>query len=270
MNYGPATESKINQVINACKNHSHDSIIALSGVPGTGKSFVGYIAAQRIATDPLLVREVQFHQSFTYEEFVEGIRIGRDGGLSPFPGLFLEWNDMAKNDGEKKYVILIEELTRANISAVFGELLTYIEHRDRHFVSVYSRRPIQVAKNLIFITTFNPNDRSAIELDAALIRRLRIITFPPETGQLKEMLSSKNVDNDLIAKLEKIFIVCKEKHGDQYEALMPFGHGIFSSIDGSEDSLKRLWHERIKHLLYRPLMDPHPFASTIFENYMWK
>ena len=148
-------------------------------MPGTGKSFVASIAAQRFSEEPLLVREIQFHQSFSYEEFIEGLRIDNSAGVNVVPGVFLDWNQHALDDPDRRYVLLIEEFTRANLAGVLGELMTYLEHRDRPFVSVYSRRPIYIAKNLTIMATYNPTDRTAIELDGALIRRLRIIRFLP-------------------------------------------------------------------------------------------
>src|SRR5712691_3571961 len=179
MNYGPATESKIKAVLDTCRQHGDKSIIALAGVPGTGKSYIASIAAQRFADEPLLVKEVQFHQSFSYEEFIEGMRIDTGGGVSVKPGIFLEWNEQARDDPDHRYVLLVEELTRANLPAVLGELMTYLEYRDRPFISLYSRRPIYIAKNLTVLATYNPADRSAIEVDNALLRRMRIISFLP-------------------------------------------------------------------------------------------
>ena len=152
-NYGAATEAKIKDVIDACTRYGSTSIIALSGVPATGKSYTAAIAAQRYAGEPTRVREVQFHQSFTYEEFVEGLRITDTGGVEPVEGVFLEWNNIAVEDGDLRYVLLIEELTRANLGSVLGELLTYVEHRDRHFFCMFSRRAARVAKNLTIIAT---------------------------------------------------------------------------------------------------------------------
>src|SRR4051794_34457995 len=101
--YGDSTEKKIAEVVEACHRHGDRSIIALSGVPGTGKSFIACIAAQRVAAEPLCVREVQFHQSFSYEEFIEGMRIDNTGAVAVLPGVFLEWNERAHDDPEHKY-----------------------------------------------------------------------------------------------------------------------------------------------------------------------
>lgn len=266
--YGAATEAQIAAVIAACERYGNNSIIALSGVPATGKSFIAAIAAQRFAGEPTRVREVQFHQSFTYEEFVEGLRIGTNGVVEPVPGVFLEWNELALDDGKLRYVLLIEELTRANLGSVLGELLTYIEHRKRQFLAMFSRRSISVAINLTIVATYNPIDRSAIDIDDALLRRLRIIDMHPDIEQLNEMLSVNGVNPDVVAKLKAIFTECQTKHPDDYEALMPFGHGIFSDLK-SETELHSLWHQRIKKMLYRPLLDPHPFAETIRASYPW-
>jgi 5-methylcytosine-specific restriction protein B len=268
--YGAATEGKLSEVIDACTRHGSSSIIALAGVPGTGKSYVASIAAQRFANEPLLVREIQFHQSFSYEEFIEGLRIDDSSGVSVVPGIFLEWNQRALEDPDHKYVLLIEELTRANLPAVLGELVTYLEHRERSFLTVYSRKPVQVAKNLTIVATYNPTDRSAIELDTALIRRLRIIRCPPDIGQLAEMLQETGLPAHVAEKLKNLFEACKAKYPDQYEHLMPFGHGIFAGVAQEQPELHRLWVERIEHLLRRPLVDPHMFTDVIEENYPWR
>jgi 5-methylcytosine-specific restriction enzyme B len=269
MTYGTQTEEKLQELGETISRNGSNAIIALAGVPGTGKSFLAEVAAQRAASDPLMVREIQFHQSFSYEEFIEGMRIDETGGVAVKPGVFLEWNQAAIDDPNNTYVFLIEELTRANLSAVLGELMTYLEHRDRVFFTVYSRRPVKIAKNLIIMATYNPTDRSAIEVDSALLRRLRVVQCPPSPVQLGEMLAGI-LATPVVADLKAIFETCERSFADSFEYLMPFGHGIFAGVSAEQPDLNRLWQERIRHILFRPLADPHPFASLISENYPWK
>ncbi len=268
--YGPATEDKIKEVVEACERYGRRSIIALAGVPGTGKSFAASIAAQRFAGEPLFVREVQFHQSFSYEEFIEGMRIDTDGGVSVMPGVFLDWNERALEDGAHRYVLLIEELTRANLSAVLGELLTYVEYRERPFLTVYSRRPVRVAENLTVLATFNPTDRSAIDIDSALLRRLRILRCLPSEEQLGEMLKGSKLRPVVVDKIGEVFKACRAKFPDTYQQRVPFGHGIFADVVDEQPDLHRLWVERIEHMLRRPLIEPHEFVDVIEDAYPWR
>ncbi|WP_315795732.1 MULTISPECIES: AAA family ATPase [unclassified Bradyrhizobium] len=270
---GPATEARVKEVVDACARYGGSSIIALAGAPATGKSHIAIIAAQRHAGEPTRVKEIQFHQSFTYEEFIEGLRIDSTGAVQPTPGVFLDWNEDASADpvADHRYVLLIEELTRANLSTVLGELLTYVEHRDRDFETLFSRTKARIAKNLTILATFNPVDRSALSIDDALLRRLRIIDFLPDDDQLAEMLGQegRKVPLHVIEKLKLVFDRCRQQHGPDYETLMPFGHGIFSEVY-SEADLYALWHQRIKRILRRPLLDPHPFTDTIEEAFPWR
>lgn len=268
-NYGAATERQISAVLDACREYGSRSIIALAGVPATGKSYIAAIAAQRFAEEPTRVREIQFHPSFTYEEFVEGLRIGTGGSVQAVSGILVDWNERAIEDGQLRYVLLIEELTRANLSSVLGELLTYIEHRDRQFFTLFSRRAIRVAKNLTIIATFNPVDRSAIDIDDALLRRLRIIDMPPDTDQLSEMLGGNGLPPGVTKALQRVFDDCRSNFQADYETVMPFGHGMFADIR-KEQELNPLWHQRIRRMLYRPLLGPHPFAEVIEKAFPWK
>lgn len=268
MPYGTETEKTIGRVVDACTAHGSTSVIALAGAPGTGKSFIAQIASQRFTQEPTLVREIQFHPSYTYEEFVEGMRIDAKGAVEALPGVFTEWNERALDDPSRRYVLLIEELTRANVSAVLGELMTYIEHRQRPFLTMYSRRSLTVAKNLTLIATYNPTDRSAIDLDGALLRRLRIIDFKPSAEQLGEMLTDR-LPPLVISALADLFRRCQEQFPDDYDALIPFGHGVFSEVK-SEADLSDLWHQRLVKFLRRPIHGPHPLAEIIEANFPWK
>jgi 5-methylcytosine-specific restriction protein B len=197
------------------------------------------------------------------------MRIDSSGAVVVKPGVFLEWNEQALEDQDNTYVLLVEELTRANLSAVLGELLTYLEYRDRTFYTVYSRRPVQIAQNLVLIATYNPTDQSAIEIDAALLRRLRILRFPPSTSQLREMLDGV-VPPAVIAKLALVFDAAAKAAGGGYEDVMPFGHGVFAEIKAESPDLFLLWRERIEHILRQPLKAPHQLTSIIENTYPWR
>jgi hypothetical protein len=155
-------------------------------------------------------------------------------------------------------------------------LMTYIEYRKRTFTTPLTHRRIAVAPNLAILATMNPRDRSALEVDDALIRRLRIIDCPPDVGQLAEMLQESlpgkgktQQDQALVAAITRIFSECEKAHPETFRELMPFGHGMFSQMREEQD-LYHLWHQRIKHLLERPLVTPHAFTSTIKPLYVWK
>jgi hypothetical protein len=268
--YGNKTKARIAEVVRTCRAYGASSIIALAGVPGTGKSYVARAAAQQLATTVEMVAEVQFHPSYSYEEFIEGFRPNRAGGFGIQHGIFLEWNYQSINDPGKTYVLLIEELTRANLPAVLGELLTYVEYRDDAFRTLYSRKLVKVSKELIILATYNPLDRSALELDNAILRRLRVILFPPDIEQLGEMEAANSLPRHVVRKLTRIFTACKENYGHDYPSLMPFGHGIFSEVRNEVPDLFNLWHQRIEHMLKPPGRSPHTFWPTISANYPWK
>lgn len=217
----------------------------------------------------MFVKQIQFHQSYSYEDFLEGLRPNREGGFEATPGIFLDWNESALRDPGNRYVLLIEELSRANVSAVLGELLTYVEYRDRLFETPITRKRVKIARNLTIVATMNPLDRSALELDDALIRRLQIIECPPSVEQLREMLSGK-LPPSAVDKLAAVFDECKKRFPGTFAEQMPFGHGLFAGV-ASEEDLKSLWHHRVKHILQRtPQVPAHPFAKAITEMYPWR
>jgi len=263
------TADKIDEVVDTCRRFGGDSIIILSGTAGTGKTHISRQAAEKVAGHPFLVKEIQFHQGYSYEDFIEGLMPTAAGHFLPRAGSFMTWNTQALQDPDNQYVLLIEEFTRANISAVLGELMTYLEHRGRSFETPITRSKANVAKNLTVLGTMNPRDRSALEVDDALIRRLRIVDCPPSVLQLREMLKD-DVEDGLVDSLAYLFDEIRKARGDdEFNTLMPFGHGIFAGVKNASD-LTRLWRQRIKHLLFRPLTPAHPFASEIERLYPWR
>lgn len=162
--------------------------IVLQGPPGVGKTFV----AKRIASyiigkeDDRKIRTVQFHQSFSYEEFVMGIRPNADGKFERKKGLFYEFCERAQLDPKSPYFLIIDEINRGNLSKIFGELMLLIEadKRGRNFAMplMYSQDEefFYLPENLHLIGTMNTADRSLALVDYALRRRFAFIDLAPE------------------------------------------------------------------------------------------
>jgi 5-methylcytosine-specific restriction protein B len=262
---------EVERVVDALSSYGRHAIVALVGVPGTSKSHVARLAARAFASEGCL-REIQFSPSYTYEEFMEGPRYAEGMRVKIVPGAFLELNARAAGDPGSQYVLLIEELTRADVPRVLGELLTFIEYREEAdvFSTLYSRDEVtRIAPNVAILATYNPIDRSAINVDAALIRRLRILDFPPDMALLREILNDNGVDSLVIDRLVEMFKACREVTPERFEETMPFGHAIFASVS-SEADLFTLWHQTIKHILVRPHAGRNELYPTIAEHYPWR
>ena len=263
--------AEVQRVLDALEEHGQRAIVALAGVPGTSKSHVAKLAARMAASEGCL-REIQFSPGYTYEEFMEGPRFEDGMKVEVVPGAFLELNGRALEHPDKRYVLLIEELTRADLPRVLGELLTQVEYRrpgDR-LTTMYNREhETRIAPNIAILATFNPSDRSAVNLDAALIRRMRILDFPPSTNLLREMLGAKGVPALVVERLVELFDACRTTAGtEHFEETMPFGHAVFSTVQ-EEGDLHKLWHQELKRILVRPHAPRPPLYDTIVDHYPW-
>jgi hypothetical protein len=184
----------------------HRKQLILQGPPGTGKTFFARAIAQFIAGDPDRTTLVQFHPSTSYEDFVQGLRPdpsnpGRfDLKAGPLPKLAKQ----ALQHPEQSFVLIIDELNRANVPAAFGELYFLIEYRDHEATLLYGET-LRLPPNLFLIATMNTADRSITALDSALRRRFYVRDLRPGEvpmdGVLKNYLDTKDPDQAWLADL---------------------------------------------------------------------
>ena len=183
--------------------------IILQGAPGVGKTFI----AKRLAFSMMGVKDVervmmvQFHQSYSYEDFIMGFRPS-SGGFELKRGAFYNFCKKAEIDGENDYFFIIDEINRGNLSKIFGELFMLIEN-DKRGLSLqllYSDEMFSVPKNIYIIGMMNTADRSLAMLDYALRRRFAFFEIKPgfTTDGFREY--RMNLGNERLDKL----ITCVE------------------------------------------------------------
>ena len=237
--------------------------LILYGPPGTGKTWLANRLAKQFTEENDRqqsndsIASSPFHQSFGYEEFIEGIRpIVQNEQLSYEikAGIFKRFCNTAKDKPNNNYVFIIDEINRGDIARIFGECITLLEKDKRDTLSLllpYSQEPFTIPQNVYIIGTMNAIDRTARSMDYALRRRFAFQYIGPNISALKNIkIEDSEITLDLLLKeLNKKIRVHK---GRDYR----IGHAYFMNLESrkgdqtiSRKTLDHVFNEQIIPLL---------------------
>ena len=248
--------------------------LILQGPPGTGKTFI----ARRIAwcligrKDDEPIEMVQFHQSYAYEDFVEGFRPTDKGGFTLKPGVFHRFCERARANPDTPHVFIIDEINRGNLSRIFGELLMLIERdkrsEDYAVALTYSDKRFHVPENVHILGMMNTADRSLALVDYALRRRFAFETLEPafrtDYGRRafeKYLVETKRADPDLVARISDRMRTLNETISGDKELGRGFqiGHSYF--VPDHDEEPSEDWYNDIVDTQIAPLLREYWFDS---------
>jgi 5-methylcytosine-specific restriction protein B len=226
--------------------------IILYGPPGTGKTYLATNLARHL-TDDGAVKLVQFHPSYTYEDFFEGFRPEPGGsGTLTFTlraGPFRDFAEVAGANPTTAYILIIDEINRANLAKVFGELYFLLEYRDESISLQYSPdKEFTLPQNLFLIGTMNTADRSIARIDTAMRRRFAFVELdpriPPVNGLLSRWLGKRDLAQEAALLLDEL----NSRIEDSDAAIGP-SYLMDERIYQRHDGLDRVWQYSIMPLL---------------------
>lgn len=227
------------------------------GPPGTGKTFVAQRLAQDLTRDGGSWDLIQFHPSYSYEDFFEGYRPRREGDVLTYAltwGPLRRMADAAKADPGRPYVLVVDEINRGNVAKIFGELLFLLEYRDRAIALQYSPdEQFSLPRNLLIIGTMNTADRSIALVDSALRRRFYFVEFSPTVAPVRDVLGQWLTEHHLDEEPARLLTELNRRMDSREFAIGP---SYFMTADASEPNLERIWEHAIV-----PLLEEHFYGT---------
>jgi hypothetical protein len=239
--------------------------IILQGPPGVGKTFIARKLAYEIMQEvkDANIEMVQFHQSYSYEDFIQGLRPTQKGGFDLRDGIFYSFCQRALAHPDRPFFFIIDEINRGNLSKIFGELMMLIEadKREEKFALKLTYAEDEedrfyVPKNLYIVGTMNTADRSLAIVDYALRRRFAFVTLQPDYGEnFRSFLSSKGLTAPIVEHICSSVTKVNSKIKDDINLGEGFqiGHSYFCTFTASEDENK--WWNEILSFELKPLLE---------------
>ncbi len=248
--------------------------LILQGPPGVGKTYIARRLAYALMEfeDPSRLAMIQFHQSYSYEDFIQGYRPSANG-LVLRDGLFLDFCRRAALDQDVPYVFVIDEINRGNLSRIFGELLMLIESDKRGSTwsvpltyAASAETQFYVPKNVFLLGLMNTADRSLAMVDYALRRRFAFQTVDPqvEAPAFQVMLTSNGHSSAAVAMLVDCIRRLNAEIAGDTANLGPgyrIGHSYFC-VDRPDDQTPAAWLADILDTEIIPLLDEYWFDDA--------